>query len=140
MNVLKAAIAGVYTCSPDGEEYVTKNGNPYLKVLFVDAELEHGKKIYQSFFFTPKAHFRAEQLFAAVDANCPSAEDISSAHFKALISGKLEIVIEKNKAGYDTITKFNSLKPKMVEPIEPSVTDEISGQLDDDEEEDEIPF
>lgn len=137
---IKAAITGVYTSSVDGVEYVTKNGNPYLKVLFV--EDEGTKKIYEPFFMTLKAHFRAEQLFDAVNEPCPTFEEIGAENFKALIGQKLEIVVGTNKAGYDTIKKFVSI-PKIVEPIEPvyDCLDRPQDLLDDDDDEnDDIPF
>lgn len=142
---MEAAIAGVYSHNKDGEEYITRNGNPYLKVLFVQNDVQNGKSIYESFFLTPKAHFRAEMLFAALDKECPAASEIGESDFRGLISEKLNIEIGKNKGGYDTVVKFSSLTPE-IEPI-----DEIAEQSADDptdpfgDEEDpdldeEIPF
>ena len=138
---MEVAIAGVYSHSKDGEEYITRNGNPYIKVLFVQNDMPQGKTIYESFFLTKAAHYRVEMLFNALGKECPSADDIGMGDFRALISSKLDIEIGKNKGGYDTVVKFNSIAPVIVEPIESVLTDEISGQFNDDPDLDEdVPF
>jgi len=138
---MEAAIAGVYTHSKDGEEYITSKGNLFVKVLFVQDDQKNGMTHYESFFLTPAAHFRVEDLHKACCKPCPTADQLETKDFNALIGEKLEIIIGENKAGYPTIKKFlATTKPVIQEPVEDVLTDEISGQLDDDDLDEEIPF
>ena len=134
-------IVACYTESQDGEEYITKSGNPYLKMMYKEKG-GMGDVVYDSFFMTPKAHWKTESLFKAAHANCPAFEDIETAHFNNLIGAQIVIEVGKNKAGYDTVFKHS---PSRIEVPQTNadtteLTDDISGQIADDEEEDEIPF
>lgn len=136
---MKATIKGVYTHKQDGTEYVTKKGNLYIKLLL---SLENGDSLYESFFFTPRAHFRFEDLYASAGQQAPSATEITAANVNQLIGEEININVGKNKAGYDTVTKFY---PKQV-PVtagaaaDDGITDEISGQVADDDLDEEVPF
>ena len=130
-------IVACYTESQDGEEYITKSGNPYLKMMYKERG-GMGDVVYDSFFMTPKAHWKTESLFKAAKAICPAFEDIESAHFNNLIGSQIVIEVGKNKAGYDTVFKHSPNELPVLD--NPEVTDDISGQIADDEEEDEIPF
>jgi len=133
---MKATIKGVYTHAKDGEEYVTRNGNFYCKLLLA---LENdGGSIYESFFFTPKAHWRFEDLFAACGRPVPSAANISANDLNALIGDEIKINVGKNKQGYDTVTKFYpALQPVAVDE---QVPDEIAEQSADVDLDEDVPF
>ena len=135
---MKATIKGVYTHSKDGEEYITKNGNFFAKVLL---SLENGQSLYESFFFTPKAHFRFEDLFASAGQTAPEAAVISANHLNQLIGDEINIAVGKNKAGYDTVTKFYPSKNVAQSvAVDEQVPDEIAEQSADVDLDEDVPF
>ena len=122
------AISGVYTSSPDGVEYVTGNGNPYIKVLLTNKVED--LKIYDSFFFTEKAHWRAEGFFKACGVECPPFNEITSKHFQDLVGKEIRGDIGKDKRGYDKVFKHLPAE-KIDHPVETPI-DEVSEQTADD--------
>jgi hypothetical protein len=132
---MKAQIKGVYTHAQDGKEYVTRNGNFFCKVLL---SLENEKALYESFFFTPKAHFRFEDLFAAAGKVSPDASEISANHLNELIGEEINIAVGKNKAGYDCITKF--YPPEIKEQVHDAPTPPVEVTVPDDDLDEDVPF
>ena len=135
---MKATIKGVYTHSRDGKEYVTSNGYFFVKVLL---SLEDGNSIYESFFFTQRAHFRFEDLFASAGQTAPNPSVISANHLNQLIGDEINIAVGKNKAGYDTVTKFYPAE-KAAQPVtvDEQVPDEIAEQSADLDLDEDVPF
>ena len=129
---MKGTIKGVYTHSKDGEEYVTKNGNMFLKLLIA---LENGDSIYEAIFFTPKAHWKVEEVFASVGRIAPNPSELSTSHFNELVGSEIEVSVGKNNGGYDCIKKFYPAKNNKVEEAPVSVPSEVDEDLDED-----VPF
>ena len=134
---MRATIKGVYTHAKDGEEYVTRNGNFYCKVLL--ALENEGGSLYESFFFTPKAHWRFEDLFGAAGKAAPSADQISANDLNDLIGDEIKINVGKNKQGYDTVTKFYPAATQTV-AVNEQVPDEIAEQSADADLDEDVPF
>lgn len=121
-----ANIKGVYTTNKDtGEEYVTRNGNLYLKLLL---SCETGQTVYEAIFLTPRAHWRVEDVFKAAGKPAPDADSVKTSDFNALVGSDIKVSVGKNKGGYDCVTKFYPAEDESGdhELIEP--TDEISEQ------------
>jgi hypothetical protein len=140
---MKSTIKGVYTHSTDGEEYVTKNGNLYIKVLL---QTQDAVGIYESFFLTPKAHWKINALFDAAGLSAPSATSVSAADFNELIGQDLEVAVGKNDGGYTCVKKFY---PKAkAEDIEvkdngTDASEEVQDQIDAEllpDDDDDVPF
>lgn len=101
-------IIGVYSSNRDGEEYITKNGNPFLKVcVSVD-----DKNYYDAFFFTPKSHWKFESLFKACGAPVPSYDDIKFSTVENLIGCHCLVRVGKDKGGYDTVNLYRPIESK----------------------------
>tara|TARA_B100000886_G_C20420208_1_gene491192 strand:- start:1686 stop:2093 length:408 start_codon:yes stop_codon:yes gene_type:complete len=133
-----AQIKGVYTTNKDtGEEYITRNGNFYLKLLLA---CETGQSLYDSVFLTPKAHWRVQDIFKAAGMTAPSADQIKTNDFNELIGSEIKIAVGKNNGGFDTVTKFY---PAELEPAIAPI-DEIAEQVADDptdpELDEDVPF
>ena len=101
-------IKGVYSSNKDGVEYVTKNGNPFLKVMVVVGD----KAYYDAFFFTPAAHFRFEGLFRACGRVAPTHEDIIFKDVEDLIGTNVLVRVGKDKRGYDCINLYKPILPE----------------------------
>lgn len=123
-------IKGVYSSNPDGEEYITKNGNPFVKVCVVVDD----KAYYDAFFFTPKAHWKFESLFKACGETVPDYEDMTTGSLDSLIGNYVLVRVGKDKAGYDNINLY-----KRVAETEPPVEQNYSEE-DEDEDLDDVPF
>jgi hypothetical protein len=129
---VKGTIKGVYTHSKDGEEYVTKNGNIFLKLLIA---LENGDSIYEAIFFTPKAHWKVEEVFASVGRIAPNPSELLTSHFNELVGSEIDVSVGQNTAGYDCVKKFYPAKNNKVEEALVSVPSEVDEDLDED-----VPF
>lgn len=129
---VKATIKGVYTHSKEGEEYVTRNGNFFLKLLIA---LENGDSIYEAIFLTPKAHWKIEEVFASVGKIAPSPSEITTTHFNELIGSEIDVTTGKNNGGYDCIKKFYPSKNTELKEEPVSVPSEVDEDLDED-----VPF
>jgi|GEM_PF-4326947 len=111
----KATIIGVYSSDREtGEEYVTKNGNPYIKL---GLEKEDGTKIYDAFFFTEKAHWKVESFFKSMNALPPKFKDTSYKNFLDFKGKAIGIEDGTDAKGYAKIYKYLALD----EPIEPKM-------------------
>lgn len=133
---MKATIKGVYTHSQTGDEFVTKNGNFYIKLLIA---LSNGDSIYDAVFLTPKAHWKTEEVFASAGKVAPSSSDIETSHFNDLIGCEIDVSTGKNKNGYDCIKKFYPAKSNadVVDEDVPVGVAEQSADVDLDE---DVPF
>ena len=135
---MNATIKGVYTESQEGQEFVTKSGNLYVKVLYA---LENGESLYDSVFLTPRAHWRVEDIFKAAGMEAPSADAINTSHFDSLIGEEVKINIGKNQQGYDTIKRFYPKASRdTVAAAVDAVPDEISEQTADSDLDEDVPF
>lgn len=132
---MKAEIKGVYTHSKEGEEFITKNGNFYVKLL---VGLENGDGIYEAVFLTPKAHWKVEEVFASTGKIAPSPADINTSHFNDLIGSSIDVTTGKNNGGYDCVKKW--YPSKKVEVVDENVPDEIAGQVADSDLDEDVPF
>lgn len=127
----KATIIGVYSSNKDtGEEYVTKNGNPYIKL---GLEKEDGTKIYDAFFFTPKAHWKVETFFKSVGAVAPEFKDTSFKNFLDFKGKTVGIEDGTDPKGYPKVYKYVQLTEPEIDQAAPSA------DADDDLLED-VPF
>ena len=100
--------------------------------------LENEGSIYESFFFTPKAHWRFEDLFGAAGKAAPSADQISANNLNDLIGEEIKINVGKNKQGYDTVTKFYPAAKSVA--VDEQVPDEIAEQSADVDLDEDVPF
>lgn len=131
----KGLIKGVFTSNKDGEEYVTKNGNPFLKVMVVVGDNAY----YDAFFFTPAAHWKFESLFGACGKIAPSADDIAFKDVEALVGSHVLVRVGKDKKGYDVVNLYKKIveEPKMDKPA-PDIN--LSGSDDDEDLLENVPF
>ena len=135
---MNATIKGVYTTSQDGQEFVTKSGNLYVKILYAQ---ENGESLYDSVFLTPRAHWRVEDIFKAAGLEAPSADAINTSHFDSLIGEEVKINVGKNQQGYDTIKRFYPKASRdTVAAAVDAVPDEISEQTADSDLDEDVPF
>ena len=136
---MNATIKGVYTESQEGQEFVTKSGNLYVKVLYA---LENGESLYDSVFLTPRAHWRVEDIFKAAGMEAPSADAINTSHFNSLIGEEVKINIGKNQQGYDTIKRFypKASRATVAVGVDEGIPDEISEQTADPDLDEDVPF
>lgn len=119
----KATIIGVYSSDREtGEEYVTKNGNPYIKL---GLEKEDGTKIYDAFFFTEKAHWKVETFFKAIGAVAPRFQDVSFKDFLDFKGKTVGIEDGTDPKGYPKVYKYVPLaEPKMDQAAPPADADD----------------
>lgn len=110
----KATIIGVYSSDKEtGAEYVTKNGNPYIKL---GLQKDDGTKIYDAFFFTEKAHWKVEQFFKCLGAVAPAFKDTSFRSFLDFKGREIGVEDGTDPKGYAKIYKYVPLaepEPKM---------------------------
>lgn len=135
---MNATIKGIYTTSQEGQEFVTKSGNLYVKILYA---LENGESLYDSVFLTPRAHWRVEDIFKAAGLEAPSADAINTSHFDSLIGEEVKINIGKNQQGYDTIKRFypKASRATVAAGVD-EVPDEIAEQFADPDLDEDVPF
>lgn len=144
----------VYTENKDGETLITRGGNRYVTMLIGDGD----NVVYESLFFTKKAHWKTEMVFEAFGKVAPPFEEIATQDddgnwelnlkcFNDIMNKSCMGVIGKNKGGYTTIVKW--CKPVTAEDIEvrdngtdasETVQDAIDNELYGEEEEDDVPF
>ena len=133
-----ATIKGVYTHKKSGEQYLTKDGNPYNVILFT---FDDQSSIYENFWSSVKAHFRYEDLFAATGRVAPAAGQVTIADLNAIIGEEIEVNVGKNKAGYDTIKKFYpKANVAQTVAVDEQVPDEIAEQSADLDLDEDVPF
>ena len=101
---MKATIKGAYNESQDGQEYIAKTGTHFLKVLMVGNDDE--TKVYETFYLTPKAHWKMEALFKSAGAVCPPFADLQFSDVKALIGEEVNISVGQDENGYNTVLKW----------------------------------
>lgn len=131
----QGTIKGVFSSDKDGVEYITRNGNPFLKVMVVVGDDAY----YDSFFLTPKAHWKFESLFQACGRVAPSFDEFKFADVESLIGNNVLVRVGKDKGGYDNINLYKPVTnstPKIVDP-----QPEKESQFDDDPDlSEDVPF
>jgi len=135
-----ADITGVYDTDRDNEKLVTKKGNPYAKVLV--KVKGSGDVVYDAFFFTEKAYWTFDNYFKACGATTPEVNwsDIDASWaivlqaLNSTIGSQVSVNIIQNQAGYDTVQKYEKgMLPELEKEADSApLTDDVSGQLDDD--------
>jgi hypothetical protein len=145
----------IYLEDKDGNLKVTKNGNRWISLLVGDGD----DVIYESVFFTKKAHWKTEVIFNAFGATAPDFEEIAFKKmdeadwtlnlesFQALVGKSFKAVEGTDKGGYKKIIKW--CEPVTAENIEvrdngtdasETVQDAIDNEVYGEEEEDDVPF
>ena len=141
---MKATIKGVYTSDlKTGQEYVTKSGNIYLKLLIATED----KSVYDSIFFTEKAHWKMETFFQSCGQPVIPFSDVKAQHFIDCIGKDVDVSFGKDQNGYDNVKKYWASKvgPQDIE-VRDNGTDasqDIEDKMDSysaPEDEDDVPF
>ena len=138
---MKCEILGFYDKKKDGTENVTKNGNKFWTLMMKDVN-DDDEVIYDNIFCTPKAWWRMEELFAAAGKTAPSITECHQGHLDSLLKDEVEIASKRDAQGYMRVKKFypKTSTSDVAAPTD-TVTDEISGQVADDEDDmDDVPF
>jgi hypothetical protein len=145
----------IFTENKDGETLVTRKGNRYITMMIGNGEDD---AIYESLFFSKKAHWKTEVVFEAFGLTAPAFEEIASQKedgsweltlgaFDQIIGESFSGVTGENKGGYKCIIKWN--KATTAEDIEvrdngtdasETVQDAIDNEVYGEEEEDDVPF
>ena len=99
----QGTIKGVFSSNKDGEEYITRNGNPFLKVMVVVGDDAY----YDSFFLTPKAHWKFDSLFQACGRVAPSFDEFKFADVESLIGSNVLVRVGKERVDMTTSTSTN---------------------------------
>ena len=128
----KAKIIGAYSSSADGEEYITKNGNPFWKIC---VEVDNGLKIYDAFFCTPKAHWKFEKIFEVCGRVAPDAKSIEFSDIESLVGNNVMVRTGKDRGGYDAINMYQKIPPQS-----PKMDAPLPVDLEDEEDDDDVPF
>lgn len=145
----------IYTEDKDGNLKTTRNGNRWISLLVGDGD----DVIYESVFFTKKAHWKTEMIFKAFGAIAPDFDDIASKKmdeedwnlnlesFQALVGKSFKAIEGNDKGGYKKIIKW--CEPVTAGDLEvrdngtdasETVQDAIDNELYGEEEEDDVPF
>ena len=141
----------VYEKNKEGDDLLTKNGNRYITLLLGDGD----DVVYESVFFTKKAHWVSELIFDAFGSPCPHFEAIAKKQeddtwvlnidsFKDLVGHSCQAVIGENKGGYKTIIKWVKYAVPTDIEVRDNDTDaseDVQDKIDNSfEPEDDIPF
>ena len=135
---MKALIKSIYTTDQEGNEFITKNGHFYVKLLL---SLEGEESLYESIFLTPKAHWRVESLYESANRVPPSANELEISHFNELIGETIDVAVGVNDGGYKCVKKFYPSKKAKQVAVTESAPSAVVGQPTDTTELDEdVPF
>ena len=145
----------VFTENKDGETLVTRKGNRYITMMIANGEDD---VIYESLFFSKKAHWKTEVVFEAFGLTAPTFEEIATQNddesweldlsaFDQITGKSFSGVTGENKGGYKCIIKWS--KAVTASDIEvrdngtdasETVQDAIDSEVYGEEEEDDVPF
>lgn len=144
----------IFTENKDGETLVTRKGNRYITMLIGDGD----NVVYESLFFSKKAHWKTEVVFKAFGLEAPAFEEIVTENedgttelnlkaFNDILGESFNGVIGSNKGGYSCVIKW--VEKVTAEDIEArdngtdaseAVQDAIDNEVYGEEEEDDVPF
>ena len=125
-----------FTTDRDGNDFVTKAGDPYIKVRALQPS--SGIILYHTLFFSEQGHGKVNAFLHATGAQAEDGEEleISPSHFVGKsFRGKVEIT-ERNGRKYNQIARVR--KPEATQEVEPESQEEKPA-LDPDLNED-VPF
>lgn len=123
-----AKIIGVYSSDREtGKEYITQNGNPYIKLAL---QKDDGTKIYDAFFFTEKAHWKVEQFFKAMGRVAPQFAETTYKNFLEFKDEDVFIEDGTDKKGYAKVYKYVQKQPSAA-----TIAEDIDEELNED-----VPF